>query len=152
MSLFRTHYKHRRKEDKPSLNQGKRNMTVTVNENRAPTDKSIGLLNEFTEKATSNLIYSRKVEQNNLKVIALYFRDDIISDRVHFKIKFKLNEREVVIEDFVDNFEWKQELAENYCGFGNRHIFITVYKKLSEMIAAELMNQSPEFIKEFNKL
>lgn len=125
---------------------------VTVNEHRAPTDKSIGLLNEFTEKATSNLIYSRKVEQNNLKALGLYFRDDVISDRVHFIIKFKVNERESVIEDFVDNFEWKQELSKNYSGFGNKHIFITVYKKLSEMIAIELMNQSPEFIKQINKL
>ena len=125
---------------------------VTINENKAATDKSIDLLNEFTQKAIDNLVYSRKVEQNNLKAICLYLQDEVFSDRVHFLIKFKVNEQEVFIKDSVDNFTWREELAEAYCGFGNAHIFRAVHKKLSEMIAAELMSQSPEFLKEVSNL
>lgn len=121
--------------------------SVTVNEHRAPTDKSVELLNEFEKKAYNNIIYKAKIEQNHLKAIAIYYRDDIINNRIHFQVKFELNGNEIIISDYIDNFEWKKELSKLYSGFGNKAIYKLVHKKLSEMIATELMNQSPDFIK-----
>lgn len=120
--------------------------SVTVNEHRAPTDKSVELLNEFEKKAHENIIYKTKIEQNHLKAIAIYYQDDIVSNRMHFHVKFELNGFETLISDFVDGFEWRTELSKLYFGFGNEAIFKLVHKKLSEMIALDLMKQSPDFM------
>jgi len=104
--------------------------SVTVNEHRAPTDKSVELL----------------IEQNHLKAIAIYYQDDIVMNRMHFHVKFELNGFETLISDFVDGFEWRNELSKLYFGFGNEEIFKLVHKKLSEMIALDLMKQSPDFM------
>lgn len=120
--------------------------SVTVNEHRAPTDKSVELLNVFEEKARETIIYKAKIEQNHLKAIAVYYQDDIVSNRIHFHVKFELNGFETLISDFVDGFEWKSELSELYFGFGHLTIFKKVHKKLSEMITLNLMEKSPDFV------
>ncbi len=119
---------------------------VTINEHRAPTDDSIKLLNEFTEKAQKNIIHSVRVDANHLRAIAIYYSDNIIEDRIHFHIKFSLNEKEFIIKDYIDNSEWREEYGKLYYGFGLKSIYMLVKKKFSEMIAEELMNQSPDFV------
>ena len=120
--------------------------SVTITEKRAVTDKSVELLNEFQKKAKENLIYSTQIERNHLRAVVMYYRDDLMENRVHFHIKFNLNGTDTLITDYVDRFDWRDELSKTYCGFGNREIFILVHKKLSDMIALELMRQSPDFI------
>lgn len=125
--------------------------SVTVNEHRAPTDKSVELLNEFEEKAKKNIIYKTKIDKNHLKAIAIYFRDEIVTNRIHFYVKFELNGVEHLIKDYIDGFEWNQEMYKSYFGFGIEAIFIMVHRKLSDMIAKELMKQLPKDIESFNK-
>ncbi|MEM6737416.1 MAG: hypothetical protein AAF620_15250 [Bacteroidota bacterium] len=119
----------------------------TVNINRAPTDESVALLNEFEEKALRNIVYKTKIEQNHLRAIAIYLQNQFVHDRIDFIVKFELNGKQFVVRDFVDNFEWRGELSSAYGGFGHKDIFSIVHKKLSEMIAEELMLQSPDFLK-----
>jgi len=120
---------------------------VKITEKRATTDESVKLLNEFEKKAHENIIYKTKIEQNHLRAIAIYYQNDIVSNRIHFHVKFELNGLENYIFDYVDGFEWKNELSKLYYGFGNEAIFKLVHKKLSEMIATDLMKQSPDFMR-----
>jgi hypothetical protein len=143
MGLFKTNHHHHHTNNVPYT----KNVKVTVNEHRAVTDKSVELLNEFQKKARENLIYSIDIDQNNLKAVVLYYKDDIMNHRVHFHVKFELNGVVTLVSDYVDKFDWEKELSKNsYDGFNNEIIFKVVHKKLSEMIALSLMQQSPDFI------
>lgn len=81
-----------------------------------------------------------------MRAIAIYYRDNVVENRINFDVKFELNGNVVLISDYVDGFEWKEELSKEYWGFGHEAIFTIVHKKLSEMIATELMAQLPESI------
>lgn len=140
MGLFSSNH-HHRTESVPY------EKSVTINEHKAPTDESVKLLNEFESRARKNIIHKVKIDENYLKAIAVYYKDDMVEFRVHFYVKFSLNGTEVVVEDYLDNFEWRSDLSKEYGGFGNRHIFELVFKKLSDMIASELMGQFPDFKK-----
>jgi hypothetical protein len=67
--------------------------TVTIN--RAPTDESIGLLNEFTKKAKNNIIHTVHIQENYLRAIGIYYYDDIVNNRTHFHLKFNLNGKRI---------------------------------------------------------
>lgn len=138
MGLFSTTHHHTKTVSVPY----EKNITI----NRAPTDKSVQLLNEMQEKAQQNIIATIKIEQNFLRAVAIYFQDEIIKDRVIYHIKFELNGKEYQIKDYVDNFEWRKEISESYMGLGNEVIFKALHKKFSEMIAMELMKQSTDFL------
>lgn len=119
---------------------------VNITENKAPTDESVRLLNEMEEKARQNIIATIKIDENFLKAIVIYYRDEMITNRMIYHIKFELNGKEHKIEDFIDNFEWRQEFSKSYMGLGNETIFRLLHKKFSEMVAMELMRQSPDFL------
>lgn len=139
--LSTTHYHHSKKEYVPYTKE------VNITEKKAPTDESIRLLNEMEEKAKKNIIATIKIEENFLKAIAIYHRDDYVSDRMIYNIKFELNGKTHMIEDYIDNFEWRQELSKSYMGLGNEQIFKALMKKFSEMITVELMRQCPDYCK-----
>lgn len=120
--------------------------SVTVNEYKASTDKSIKLLNEMQEKAKENIIHTIKIEENYLKAVAIYYRDLLIIDRMEFYLKFELNGLEFCIKDHIDKREWRKAVLTGYTGLGNEYIFRVLHKKFSEMIAEELMKQSPDFL------
>ena len=120
---------------------------VTVHEHKAPTDKSVELLNEMQEKAQRNIIATIKIEENFLKAVAIYYRDETVMDRMTYHIRFELNGKEYMIEDHIDNFEWRQEMSKSYMGLGNEVIFRALHKKFSELVANELMKQSPDFLR-----
>ena len=141
MGIFSTTHHHTKSESVPYAKN------VTINENRAATDDSVRLLNEFEEKAKKNIICKLQIETNTIKAMGIYFRDEMIDRRVHFDIKFSLNGKEVLIQDYVDSFEWREEMMEMYMGFGNQVIYKLVLKKMAEMIAEELLNQSPDFVR-----
>ena len=119
---------------------------VTVHEHRAPTDESVKLLNEMQEKALRNIIATIKIEQNFLKAAAIYFRDDVVKDRMTYHIRFELNGKEYRIEGHIDNFEWSQEMSRLYMGLGHEAVFKALHKKFSEAVAHEMMKQSPDFL------
>jgi hypothetical protein len=120
---------------------------VNIHEHLAPTDESVKILNDFEEKARKNIIHKVKVETNTIIAMGIYFRDEMVDNRVHFDIKFSLNGKEVLIQDYVDEFEWREEMLEMYMGFGSQVIYKLVMKKMAEMIAQELLNQSPDFVR-----
>ncbi len=99
MGLFSTTHNHTNTVNVPY------EKNVTVHEHKAPTDKSVELLNELEEKARKNIVYKTKIEQNYLKAIAIYYTDDLITNRIHFYIKFKLNGVKILISDYIDDFE-----------------------------------------------
>ncbi len=68
--------------------------SVKITETRAPTDESVKLLNEFQEKAKQNLVDQIKVEDNTLNGVVLFFRQDIVHDKVEWFGKFSLNGKE----------------------------------------------------------
>jgi len=125
--------------------------TVTVNEHRAATDESIRMLNEMQEKAKDNIIHTIKIEENYLKAIAVYYHDPLIIDRLEFYLKFKLNGKEYCINDHINKMDWRKEALTGYTGLGHEYIFKVLHKKFSEMIAEELMSQSPEFLSSITK-
>ncbi len=68
--------------------------SVTVTEKRATTDESVKLLNEFQEKAKQNLVDQIKIEDNTLNGVVLFFKQDIVHDKVQWFGKFSLNGKE----------------------------------------------------------
>ena len=149
MGLFSTeHHHHHRHTDTVSVPYEK---TVTIKEHRAPTDISVALLNEFTEKARLNIINKVVIEQNHIKAVAIYYTDDIVGNRINFDVRFVLNGIETTISDHVDKYDWDNSLMSSYFGFGIKEIFEKVHKKLAEMIALDLMKQSPEFMEELKR-
>lgn len=66
--------------------------TVTVN--RAPTDKSVELLNEFQEKAQNNLIQTVNIDSNVINGIAMFFNHDILMDKLCYLVRYTLNGEE----------------------------------------------------------
>ncbi len=142
MGLFSTTHHHHTKTVSVPYEKN-----VTVNEHKAPTDKSVELLNEMQEKAQRNVIATIKIEENFLKAVAIYYRDEMIMDRMTYHIRFELNGKEYTIEDYIDKFEWRQEMSKSYMGLGHETIFRALHKKFSEMVANELMKQSPEFLR-----
>ena len=142
MGLFSTTHHHHTKTVSVPYEKN-----VTVHEHKAPTDKSVELLNEMQEKAQRNIITTIKIEENFLKAVVIYYRDEMVMDRMTYHIRFELNGKEYMIEDHIDNFEWRQEMSKSYMGLGNEVIFRALHKKFSEMVANELMKQSPDFLR-----
>jgi hypothetical protein len=131
MGLFSTHHHHTETKTVPY------EKTVTVNEHRAPTDKSVQLLNEFTEKARQNIIDTIHIKNNVIDCYVIYYQDDIVTDSLKYYIRFKLNGVEHKMNGNID----KAELHESSYAyqFRNQGILILVYKKYAELIAEELI-------------
>ena len=142
MGLFSTTHHHHTKTVSVPYEKN-----VTVYEHKAPTDKSLELLNEMQKKAQRNIITTIKIEENFLKAVAIYYRDEMMMDRMTYHIRFELNGKEYKIEDYIDGFEWRQEMSKSYMGLGHETIFRALHKKFSEVIAYELMKQSPDFLR-----
>jgi len=123
-----------------------RDKYVTITERKAPTDQSIGLLNEFTDKAQNNIIHTVRVDTNCLQAVGLYYTSNVVQDEVIFHGKFILNSKETVVKEVISASEWKNTLRTAYNEFGSETVYMAVYKKLSEMIALELMKSSPDFL------
>ena len=121
--------------------------SVTIHEHKAPTEKSVELLNQMQEKAQRNIIATIKIEENFLKAVAIYYHDEMVVNRITYHIRFELNGKEYTIEDYIDKFEWRQEMSKSYMGLGHEIIFRALHKKFSEMVANELMKQSPDFLR-----
>ena len=142
MGLFSTNHIHQsRTEYVPYCKE------VNITEKKAPTEESVRLLKEMKDKAQLNIIATIKIEENFLKAVAIYYRDEIVMNRMTYHIRFELNGKEYTIEDYIDNFEWRQEMSKSYMGLGNEVIFRALHKKFSEMVANELMKQSPDFLR-----
>ncbi|MGE5681836.1 MAG: hypothetical protein ACM34K_13235 [Bacillota bacterium] len=112
--------------------------TVTIN--RAPTDESIKLLNEMSEKVINNIIGTYKLENCPIDNIAILVLAPI--DMNHrLVIKFKINGKEhivkVVIEPqyLMDKSTMINKICEEIKNAMNHEIMMTILKdaKVNEL-------------------
>ncbi len=126
---------------------------VTINEHKAPTDKSIELLNEFKDKATKDIICSIKIDENYIKGSFIAFQQSFPNDSVRFYLRFNLNGNEYLFEDNIDRREFNEQMVINiqHNEFNpqkhNKTIINFIHRKFSECIAMNLIQQNPEFIR-----
>jgi hypothetical protein len=114
----------------------------TVHEHRAPTDKSVQLLNEMQEKATQNIIETIRLEGNGLSAVALCFENNSIVDIVTYHIRFELNGKKHLIKGDIE----KRELSE--ARRLKEEAINIFFKKFSEAICKEILMQSTDVLKE----
>lgn len=68
------------------------NHYVQVDEHRAPTDESIRLFKELQEKAIQSVIKTVEVKQNGIDLAVVYYRDEVVDQKVNFAVKFNIND------------------------------------------------------------
>lgn len=110
---------------------------ITVNEQRAPTDASVKLLNEMTEKALKNIVSNFSTTNNTLQTTVAVYEDYRNSDR-QFLCKFVLNGKQNILQIDIPIYEY--DTPEKMV----QELYQQVYNKL----AAEIMQP---FLKEISK-
>lgn len=101
---------------------------ITVKEYRAPTDESIKLLNELTDKALKNITRTFSTSNNTLQMTAAVYEDYKNSSRA-FLCKFVLNGKEHLLE--VDIPTWKYDTVDS--------IVTALYTEVCNKLAVEMM-------------
>jgi|694.fasta_scaffold00478_46 hypothetical protein len=81
---------------------------IEVKEQKAPTDDSIRLLNEFQEKALDNIIAKVKVDNNIVKG-EIFLIKNFMAFNYKIIVKFKINGNEFVVEKEVDNYKFEKD-------------------------------------------
>lgn len=119
-----------------------KNVKVTVNEHRAPTDKSVELLNEMTEKVKQNIIESIQVKDNIINGAVIYFQNNMFPDKVRFVVKFQLNGVDHTVEGEIDR--WELMGASTNTPFKSEKVLRVVYQKVAGLIALDLLK---DFVK-----
>ena len=107
---------------------------VNVKEYRAPTDDSVKLLNEMTEKAKENLIKSFSTTNNTLQMSCTVY-DDPRSFNREFLCKFTLNGKDHVIEVPIPLWEF-DTMDKAVMGLYNK-----VCSKLTDEIMMPLLDE-----------
>lgn len=134
--------------------------TVNIEEKRAATDESVKLLNEFHEKAKSNLVASIKLDDNRLDGVACFFMDtygmEDLDRWVQMILRFTLNGKEYEINDRVSVREFTGGAEkEKFISFrplkidesGLQKLAATsIINHISRLIAIELVGED-EFIR-----
>jgi hypothetical protein len=120
--------------------------TVKVEEKKAPTDESIRLLNEFTEKALDNIISCKQLNTNELRDITWWTYYDTMSFNNKLICKFKLNDTDYTFD--VNSCEVRYKTQEEI----QDHMLNTVIKFLAKKLlhaagSAENFREVHEFIK-----
>lgn len=83
---------------------------VTVHEHKAPTDKSIKMLNEFRKEAVKSVVDSLSVKDNTFNLeVRLFSCDFQLNNKI--VCKFSINGREFVLEYDGEKIE-QHRLAE----------------------------------------
>lgn len=95
---------------------------VNVTINRAPTDKSVELLNEMTKAAENNIVRNIKIDDNVFKgVVTVFKKPSAGFDCLVTKVRFTLNSEEYLFE--IEEDGWNDQL-----------IIEIIAKKLSEAL------------------
>jgi len=121
------------------------NANVRVTEQKAPTDESIKLLNEFQEKARENLIDSFHIKNNTLEAVGLFFQNVFPKDGFNIMIKFKLNGTEYRDSFYIDSREYYDTIKGNAIQ-GRYNLFVdklSVY--FSSIILRSVMDDIMKF-------
>ena len=105
--------------------------TVTIN--RAPTDKSVELLNEMQDKAIKNLIKSVNIKDNTMNGTVLYFIQRADWDGVDFIARFSFNGTEHELRGQVN----RRDLSETN-RYGSQTASTAIAYKLCELMIREV--------------
>lgn len=108
---------------------------VNVHEHRAPTDDSVRLMNEMTDKATKNIVDRLIIDSNELKAVGI----SMVSSRIihaggtQLLITFKLNGKKYYVE---------KELIRDELTDINKTFIHLIFNKISEIIAEALIREN----------
>ena len=124
---------------------------MTINEHRAPTDKSVELLNEFEKEAKNNLIDKLEFRDNVLDCDMLFFREGVGMgiDEVDIFLVFKLNGKDYKLNRKVSAFKWrevKQNDNYNRLHWSSNELLALFFNEVCKIIAIEVFEQSPEIV------
>lgn len=126
---------------------------VNVTEKRAPTDESVRLLNEFQEKAKTNIIENIIINENIMKGAVLVYCESFSSPGIIIHGKFDLNGKTYIFKDEINMFQLSMDLNKFQSYVKSREYIQKVAEllisKFSDTIAKELLMQSPDFMKNF---
>jgi len=84
---------------------------ISVTEFRAPTDESVRILHDFEEKARKNVVGHWRLDQNEIRAIAVAFQVDNLSDMIVVYVKFELNGKKY---EFREEVRRDKFLAEEF--------------------------------------
>ena len=101
---------------------------VNVREYKAPTDESVKLLNESTEKALKNLVKSFSTSNNTLQVTWAFYEDHLRQES-QFLCKFVLNNKTHTLEVGIP--DWRFDKPED--------MVKELYTKICNKLTQELM-------------
>jgi hypothetical protein len=110
---------------------------ITLNENRAPTDESVKLLNEMSDKALKNIVKTFSTTNNTLQITAAVYEDHRLQERA-FLCKFVLNGKEHKLK--VDIPTWKYNTPDEMVS--------ELYTQICGKLAVEIMQP---LLREMNK-
>ena len=94
-----------------------REVEKTITINRAPTDKSVELLNDFQDKAVKNIVTRIVINDNTFNCAGIVVRDSI-SAQHFFYYKFTINKKEfngkivIDIEAFMETGTFCERLTQ----------------------------------------
>lgn len=119
---------------------------VTVTENKAPTDESIRLLNEFEEKARKNIIAKVNVVDNTINAVSIMYTDNscTASREGDIYLKFSVNGKEYNIHTKYDlygadgNYKHSQELQSYLKSYTKTKVAKYILLHLEEEILRQL--------------
>lgn len=112
---------------------------VNIEEHRAPTDESVRLLNELTDKARKNILAVIHVKENFIEAVVIYHYHEFITGRVVYGMKFKINGYEHSVQGYFDKFQWGEEGSKLYYGLGDKRALIVLVKAYTEKIMESLL-------------
>lgn len=110
---------------------------ITINEHRAPTDESVRILNEMTEKALKNIVSNFSTTNNTLQATVAVYEDYRNSER-QFLCKFVLNGKENILRVDIPTYEYDTP----------EKMVQELYKQVCNKLALEIMQP---FLKELGK-
>lgn len=101
---------------------------IEVTEHRAPTDDSIALLNEMTQKALDNIARQLTTGNNYLQITAFVYDDYRMQDR-HWCAKLTLNGKDHVIEVVLPYYQYDS----------HEKMARALYDRVVDILAREIM-------------
>lgn len=101
---------------------------ITVKEYKAPTDESVKLLNEITEKALNNIVKTFSTSNNTLQAKVAVYQDHRMQVN-EFMCKFTLNGKDHMLRVEINTYETPDRSS----------MIEKLYTKVCEKLAQELM-------------
>lgn len=107
---------------------------VNVTEKKAPTDESVRLLNEMTDKALKNIINKFSTSNNILQVTGATF-NNYMKDCIELHCKMTLNGKDILFK--VECNSWEAQTMDK--SGGEQMLCMKLYEKVCNKLAQEIM-------------